>query len=920
MTISQQTIALRTSDETLLDIPESELHAQLQALDWNFTGADTALFTHGIHSYPAKFIPQIPGRLITLLSEQEDLVVDPFSGGGTTGVEAIRLGRQFVGVDANPIAVLLGRVKTTPLTAYDHEELLALLHTIRENSDPRLGVIKNRVPPIPNISKWYSPTVISSLSRMKDAISRLDCNAGRDVALLAFANTAARVSFQESETRYVSKPRPIALDQPAQTFAHEMKRITEALTMLNHLTGTPQSEFRLGDARDSDTVEIAPRQAGLVVTSPPYPNAYDYHLYHRFRLFWLGMDPSSLRQVEIGSHLKHQRERDPAKSYESDMAKVLGNAYDITMPGRYCAMVIGNGVYRGQEYHTARNLSKIAEAGGWSVLPPITRHLPRNRRSVTSAGRRLMSEEILLLRRPTSPSYHIHLTLAEPNYKRFPYETVLAQREVAELVGTTVSERDRVVVENPRASDAISELRGLAFWHSVRISDGEVAEVPTLQRLLEDPNTGNRKHSTYVTHGLHRYKGKFYPQLAKALLNLSSLPSRQALVLDPFGGSGTVLLESVICGHDAISIDCNPLATAVARCKIDVLDVDLSDLCHHSESLIQRLLTLGVPTTGYWDQFHPSTHEELAKWFAPSVLAKLGHTLELARGVPQPTLVPFYEVIISDLIREVSQQEPRDLRIRRRATEITDAPVIDIFVKRVRTQVGRIAAYHSIADCMKPIRGTGEAILGSSADTQSYASLDNRRRLVDCVVSSPPYATALPYIDTDRLSLAAIYSLDRSDRRAIEQILIGSRETSTREVRDCEDTISSQLSGRLPQSTEEFLQELLSATRADPSAGFRKRQLPTALLKYFLGVSRVMQQLQPRVRPGAHLWFVLGNSKTTLAGTPWVIPTVRQFTEIAVSNGFELVEQIPISVTREDLAHSKNSIIKNTIVHLRAGS
>ena len=905
-------------DQSLLHLPESEVYARLRSADWDFESAGTSYFTHGLYSYPAKFIPQIPSRLILALSKPRELVVDPFSGGGTAGVEALRLGRRFVGIDANPFAVLIGKIKTTPLPESDKSELRSLLHTIRALPLAGMDIVASCVPPIPNMSKWYAPAALAALSQIRQRIDAMQQLAARDVALAAFANTAAKVSFQDSESRYVSKPRRMDLDQPVKTFGAELDRVRQIAEALDGCEGSEDIEFRLGDARQRTSVDAEIGAAGLIVTSPPYPNAYDYHLYHRFRLFWLGDDPGTLRKVEIGSHLKHQAEAHPSESYESDMESVLENAFDILMPGRYCAIVVGDGIYRGERYRTSHNLATIAQDMGWSVHGPIERALPRTKRAVTSAGRRLMSEDILLLRRPPRKTAGDTLILAAPNYTRALYEDELAHREIAVLMGAEVKDDGSAVVTSCEPRHATEQAHQLALWHSVAIQGDKTSEIPTFQQRLEQPGIGKRKHSTYVTHGLHRYKGKFYPQLVKALLNLSEVPSHDAVVVDPFGGSGTVLLEAVVNGRCAVSIDCNPLATAVARSKMDILDVPAESLHSASQSLVALVASRTAMPGCAWEQFAPATHDELESWFAPRVLSKLAFLLEHVRAAPDPKLVAFYETIASDLIREVSQQEPRDLRIRRRRPPLHDAPVIELFCDRVQSAVDKIVAYHDIDPDLKPKRGAGIAVLGNSADAGSFAALDSTRAQIDCVVSSPPYATALPYIDTDRLSLAAIYGIDRQERRAIEERLIGSREISTGEVRELEGQIVAQDVNQLPDTTVTFLEELLLATRNDESAGFRKRQLPTLLLRYFSGVARVMHQIQARCRPGSHLWFVLGNSRTSVGGRQWTVPTVDEFTAIAEASGLEVVEHIPITVTREDVAHSKHSITKNTIVHLRA--
>ena len=88
---------------------------RLESLDWDFADAKTSYLTHGVHPYPAKFIPQIPNALIQELSGVGDTVADIFCGSGTTLVEALMLKRNAVGIDANPLACLISSAKTAQL-------------------------------------------------------------------------------------------------------------------------------------------------------------------------------------------------------------------------------------------------------------------------------------------------------------------------------------------------------------------------------------------------------------------------------------------------------------------------------------------------------------------------------------------------------------------------------------------------------------------------------------------------------------------------------------------------------------------------------------------------------------------------------------------------------------------------------------
>ncbi|MFX0051117.1 MAG: DNA methyltransferase, partial [Candidatus Hermodarchaeota archaeon] len=69
--------------------------------------------THTFYSYPAKFLSKLPRALIKRYTDEGELILDPFVGGGTTGVEAMVLNRRFIGYDLNPFAIFVSKVKTT---------------------------------------------------------------------------------------------------------------------------------------------------------------------------------------------------------------------------------------------------------------------------------------------------------------------------------------------------------------------------------------------------------------------------------------------------------------------------------------------------------------------------------------------------------------------------------------------------------------------------------------------------------------------------------------------------------------------------------------------------------------------------------------------------------------------------------------
>ena len=259
-----------------------------------------------------------------------------------------------------------------------------------------------------------------------------------------------------------------------------MRRL--ALMIPSH--GVGDATFIDGDSRLRNEYPLSAEAVGLVVTSPPYPNAYDYHLYHRFRLFWLGADPGVLRRAEIGSHLKNQAISDPGAAYLADMGRVLECCLDVLRVTRYAAFVVGDGLIRGEIFESARELRAVAESVGFEHVVTIDRTLPQQRRSVTKPGRRLTKEQILLLRRPESSRGG---TVVLPNYRLFPYERDLQVRELEALGAAPIVDANGGI----SVRDAKAALRA-AFAHGVETADGTIA---TTQFLVEAPALGTRRRT-----------------------------------------------------------------------------------------------------------------------------------------------------------------------------------------------------------------------------------------------------------------------------------------------------------------------------------------------------------------------------------------------------------------------------------------
>jgi site-specific DNA-methyltransferase (cytosine-N4-specific) len=170
---------------------------RLRLIDWSFPQAGPERGLHAIHPYPAKFIPQIPRELIRILHPGDgSAVFDPFCGSGTTLVEAAAAGHPALGVDLNPVATLIARVKTRPPAT--------ALAPIAASIVARARHAKPSVPPIPRVDHWFAPDVQRALAALVEAIGLVGDVAVSEALRACLSSIVVRVSNQDGDTRYAA--------------------------------------------------------------------------------------------------------------------------------------------------------------------------------------------------------------------------------------------------------------------------------------------------------------------------------------------------------------------------------------------------------------------------------------------------------------------------------------------------------------------------------------------------------------------------------------------------------------------------------------------------------------------------------------------------------------------------------------------
>ena len=141
---------------------------------WEYADADTQQITHGIHPYPARMIPQVANRIILGWSGENNTVLDPFCGSGTVLVESLLNNRNAIGVDINPLAYLLAKVKTTRISEKEmNQKIQPYLEEITEKIITyRCEQLSVKTFVFKNIFHWFKKSVVDELTIIRDVISK----------------------------------------------------------------------------------------------------------------------------------------------------------------------------------------------------------------------------------------------------------------------------------------------------------------------------------------------------------------------------------------------------------------------------------------------------------------------------------------------------------------------------------------------------------------------------------------------------------------------------------------------------------------------------------------------------------------------------------------------------------------------------
>lgn len=245
-----------------------------------------------------------------------------------------------------------------------------------------------------------------------------------------------------------------------------------------------------------------------------------------------------------------------------------------------------------------------------------------------------------------------------------------------------------------------------------------------------------RSETNYITHGYHRYPAKFIPNIVRKLI--TEYTNTNDIVIDPFGGCGTTLVEAKVMGRRSYGFDINPIAKLITQTKITPIKPNTL------EKSADRFLASYELST-----FHPPTIyiDRLNYWFDEVTLVELNRIYQAIKAIKNYRVRRFYLCTFSHILKNCSRWLMKSTKPQVDPSKILPIP-LDIFLRHLRFMTKRNNQFYAALQ----ENGTLE-VETKMRIANSMKKLPLVSNFVDLIITSPPYVTSYEYADLHQLSL-----------------------------------------------------------------------------------------------------------------------------------------------------------------------
>jgi hypothetical protein len=427
----------------------------------------------------------------------------------------------------------------------------------------------------------------------------------------------------------------------------------------------------------------------------------------------------------------------------------------------------------------------------------------------------------------------------------------------------------------------------------------------------------SKKTTLSLSHDLHIYKAKFFPRMVRFLLNTFAPTPAGGVLLDPFSGSGTALLEGSALGYESFGIDVDPISALISNSKVRPFTTDRADTVHYLTSVLDDL---SAPPL-----FQKQSVRKAAARALPSELrAKLARrdgkektnflceieddlaTIEgIARRHSREATPGILDVLLSDAVTKKIRYRFVGVGNGRYTIEVVKQRVVDRLREKLEGCLALCEAFEWLETRCAVNFASATARCADASEPGCLAA----EKAFDVCLTSPPYLPASSGREHYAASRALALSVTglSSEWGQSSNRFVGVPERSDRATFD---------TSTLTPSGQALLKYLLSDTdRSDPQRDamrFERKAIPTWC--YLVDVERFLKLLRAKARPNAVCLFVVASQhvfyshrKQQLAkqagedgsgSVEYVAKGRDLYGEIASRAGWDFAEEVTVELSK----------------------
>lgn len=376
------------------------------------------------------------------------------------------------------------------------------------------------------------------------------------------------------------------------------------------------------------------------------------------------------------------------------------------------------------------------------------------------------------------------------------------------------------------------------------------------------------------THGFHKYPAKFIPHIPKWAIAKYLNGNKDKFVFDPFCGSGTTLVESVLAGYNAIGVDIDPLSAMIS--KVKSTRVDETELNKISCWLVKEIKAKKKGT------FKPDC-ETIEHWFTKDAIKKLSAIRTLINQIPAKfgdnkkvqDIQELLMICFSSIIRRVSNADNESQKTYVSHTKVKEPEEVhSLFFSQLKLFIDRATKFSRITNT----QAKSKVIVSSSA-TSLEKKLNGQQ--INLAITSPPYIKAIDYIYNQMVELfwiGDLFAMQTQTKQNEKKIqYIGNKQISKVEFKNYTPN-------NITLSIDKLDNKLQEIYDTDKKNGHKHSYVT---FKYFAEMEKHFAEMAKCLNKNTHYIMVVGDSNVS----DIFIDTAEFLIDIAERNGFEITNK-----------------------------